>query len=122
MKYKYRFVNENGYRFELLPNNSNNCPVGYSGNYETYDQAIEGLKKFKNYMANKNQNDIVYDMKTPIQIPSRIRGKYQGGFCFGDSKEMFYTRAYYQRNQIKVCIDRVLNHYNSDIHGDLNKL
>lgn len=61
MGYKYRLVKENGWRFEMLPNNRNSYPIGYSDEYKTQQEALDGLEKFKAFLLEKKFKQLPYE-------------------------------------------------------------
>ena len=53
-RYKYRIVKDGNWRFELLPNNSNEQCVGHSCDYKTKEEMLDGLKRLKNFCEKTN--------------------------------------------------------------------
>lgn len=114
--YKYRFVKEEGWRFELLPNNSSTY-VGRSGSYATREDALTGLQNFKSYLAQTKHADIPLAEKCVIQNNQK---RYLAEFCFSPGGETFCTRPYYHHSEVKKGLARIFREYLAGIRSDLD--
>lgn len=119
-QYKYRLVNDKGWYFELLPNNSNRIYTARSSTYPTKERALLAIEQLKSFLdANGN---VAYRVETicSVSFPNDT-AKYRGVFVFSEKGDEFATRAYCQHSQVQVGIDRILTHYNSLIRTDLEE-
>lgn len=114
-KYKYRMVQNKGWRFELLPNNSNHQYVGHSDKYPTKEDMLDGLNKFKSFMRAKREK-IKYQQSI---VESKESNLYFAFFVFSKNNERFFTRNYYHKSEIKKAIIRVSNNFDTGIRNDL---
>lgn len=115
--YKYKIVFEEEWYFKLYPNNSDTNCVGISSGYNSYDEAIQGLRRFKDFFADKCE--VNYDIID--KIASCQTKKYSGIFVFSNKNETFRTRFYEQRYEVKSGIKRILNNYDSHIKTQQEK-
>lgn len=114
--YKYRIVHDEKWHFELLPNNSNRQYVARSSDYESKEDALEGIRKLKTYLDNKPEIDIQEHI-----IQNNKLKMYRRSFVFLQN-ECISTRKYVTRvNSIKG-IQNIMVHYNSSLRSDLNIL
>lgn len=111
-KYKYRIVNNYNWRFELLPNNSDEFYVGYSCDYQTKDEVLNGLNNFKNFLRKKSDFTCEYEGFDNENL-------YRAYFVFSDKKEIFYTRKYRNKYEPKKGIERIKNNFDVDIKEKL---
>lgn len=114
-KYKYRLVKEEQWRFELLPNNSNEFYVAKSGNYKSKNAALAGIKKFKSFLNEKGKEEI----KSKVIIGLNDKGKPVSIFKFSNT-EHFETRTQANNYQLKMAANRVIKNYNADLRSELN--
>ena len=117
--YKYRLVYNGGWHFELLPNNNNNQYVGKSDTYPTKDETMAALRKFKSFLSGKNT--VAYEIKLVSKESVIGSNRYSGSFAFSENGEMFSTRPYEHRYEVKNGIRRILKHFDSQIRTDLER-
>ena len=115
-KYKYRIVKDGNWRFELLPNNSNLQYVGRSEGYQTKEEMLGGLNRFKNFLR-KNQTDILYNKETVKKDNNTF---YYAYLVFSDNNEKFYTREYWHKYEPDNSIERIINNFDSNVRNDLS--
>ena len=117
-RYKYRIVKDGNWRFELLPNNSNEQCVGHSGDYKTKEEMLDGLKRFKEFLR-QNQNGISY----MNEIFAKGKHIYHYAFfVFSDKNEKFYTAKYWHKYETDNSIERIINNFEVDIRDDLTNI
>lgn len=114
--YKYRIVHDEKWHFELLPNNSNRQYIARSSDYESKEDALEGIRKLKAYLDNEPKIDI----QEHILRNNKMK-MYRRSFAFFQN-EYISTRKYETRvNSIKG-IQNIMTYYNSSLRSDLNIL
>ena len=114
-RYKYRIVKDGNWRFELLPNNSNEQCVGHSGDYKTKEEMLDGLKRLKEFLR-KNQLNISYEKEMFLKDNHT---HYYAYFTFSNKKEKFYTKKYWHKYETDNSIERIKNNFEADIRDDL---
>lgn len=111
--YKYRICHEKKFWFELLPNNNNTEPVASSSLYDTYDEAVNGLDRFKKYMA-KNINEKLNSENI------FIKGNcYQFRIYFDPTKKEFITARSCEKFNLKKTEKRIRNNFLVFLRRDL---
>ena len=113
-QYKYRICEQNAvFWFELLPNNSNTQPVAQSSPYNTYDDAVKGIERFKLYMAKNNKvalaSEIIHVKGNCFQLRINFSLLY---------KEYVIARACEKYN-LKEAERRLRNNYSVFLRRDL---
>lgn len=114
--YKYRIVHDEKWHFELLPNNSNGQYVARSSDYESKEDALEGIRKLKAYLDNEPKSDI----QEHIRQEKRTK-VYRRSFAFFRN-ECISTREYVTRVNSVKGIQNIMAHYNAPLCSDLNIL
>lgn len=114
--YKYRIVRDEKWHFELLPNNSNRQYVARSSDYESKEDALEGIQKLKAYLDNEPKIDIQEHI-----LQNQKSKMYRRSFAFFQN-ECIYTRKYVTRVNSVKGIQNIMAHYNSSPRSDLNVL
>ena len=117
-KYKYRLVEKEGWRFELLPNNNNRQYVVKSSKYSTYEEAVAAIGRFKNFLVCNHNIEFILES---IVCESKFGNstKYRGVSRFSENDERLYTRKYEKRTQVKNGVKRVENNFLANIRTDL---
>lgn len=113
-KYKYRICEKDAmFCFELLPNNSNTQPVARSSLYNTYDDAIRGIEKFKLYMANNKKEALTSKF---IHVKGNC---FQFQINFGVSNEEYLVARTCEKYNLKKAEIRLRNNYSASLRCDL---
>lgn len=113
-RYKYRICKEDGkYRFELLPNNSNDKCVAKSSLYDTFDDAIKGIEAFKMYMSQKGNE------KLNTEFIHYQDNNYILYIYFGASHDVFVRYRICPRYNLTKAEQRIRENYLAPIRRDL---
>ena len=102
----------------MLPNNSNEQCIGHSCDYQTKEEMLDGLKRFKEFLR-QNKNGISY----MNEIFTKGKHIYHYAFfVFSDKNEKFYTAKYWHKYETDNSIERIKNNFEVDIRDDLTNL
>ena len=116
--YKYRIICDQGYYFELLPNNSNSAFVGRSGVYGSVREAVAAIRLLKSFLADKQV--IPYSIELdPCAAAGFHTNRFRAVFAFAEKDHIFFTRSYCRKCEVKNGVDRILKNYHADICMDM---
>lgn len=107
--YKYCIrKNDDGYFFELLPNNSNRQAIGKSNSFSTYQETREKLSQFQFFVVNNG--------KAAFKIITTANNKYL--FIIIDNE---YQIQFFREKEIEVkdnahnAINNIIEHINAPL-------
>lgn len=105
-KYKYISQRKNKYyRFELIPPNNNEQPIGVSSLYNTYEECEKARRYFSGFVKTHKLNS---EKTNYVEIYSDDLGRYYFGFIDSAGNIIFYReKGYWDKTECKRGIDRV---------------
>lgn len=112
-EHKYRICRNEKFWFELLPNNHNSQPVVQSSLYDTYDETIKGINKFKMYMLKHTDDELDFEnifMKA---------NSYQYRIYFDLSHNEHISARICERFNLRKTRKRIRDNYAVSIRYDL---
>lgn len=105
-KYKFTFkIKNDKCRFELYPNNSNTQLLGYSCDYDSYNESLDGLEKFIEYI----KNNTIDSFKSKYTELSNNDNNYSYKYII-DSENVFYGSKYEKNINMQKIICNIYNH------------
>jgi len=115
-KYKYRInkQDDNTDWFELLPNNNNSQPVALSSCYNSFEEAKNGITRFRDYVA----THIDRPFRTE-NIPAN-ENKYFYRIYFNGNYEFLTKKFACKRHELKKAEEKIRKNYHAPFRADLS--